>query len=143
MHSRLCVTQLENNSFFSAFFPSQTLPQDVLPGMAAIVQDKLNLGECATMDIRSACCGSFQGFTSGKTLFQPVLLILFVAVQYLKCGTYKTICVIGSDVGTIFADLNLGTHYFLGAKCCKNSQNHLCFFCFCIYKIVVNQLRWT
>ena len=45
------------------------------------------------MDIRSACCGTFQGFVTG--------------VQYCKTGFYRNVLVIGADVGSVYGDLEL------------------------------------
>jgi 3-oxoacyl-[acyl-carrier-protein] synthase-3 len=67
-------------------------PDYPVPSTSSIVQDKLGLAECSVMDIRSACCGSIQG--------------IITACQFLRTGYYRTAVVVGSDVGTVFGNLN-------------------------------------
>jgi len=67
-------------------------PDYPVPGTSPLVQEKLNIPECSVMDIRSACCGSLTAFTT--------------AIQYLQTGHYRTVAVVGCDVGSMFGNLD-------------------------------------
>jgi len=71
---------------------STCTPDYPVPSTSSLVIDKLKIPKCAVIDIRSACCGTIQG--------------TITAMQYLKTGYYNTIVVIGSDVGTVFGNLD-------------------------------------
>lgn len=62
---------------------STSSPDYPLPPMVTLVQDKLGLRRCATLEIRSGCSGSAAA--------------LDVARRYLEQGAYRTAIVIGSE----------------------------------------------
>lgn len=62
---------------------STASPDYPLPPMVTLVQEKLGLRRCATLEIRSGCCGTVEA--------------LDVARLYLERGIYQTAIVIGSE----------------------------------------------
>ncbi|HLN61059.1 MAG TPA: ketoacyl-ACP synthase III [Symbiobacteriaceae bacterium] len=62
---------------------STSSPDYPLPPMVTLVQDKLGLRRCATLEVRSGCSGSVAA--------------LDVARRYLEQGAYRTAVVIGSE----------------------------------------------
>lgn len=62
---------------------STSSPDYLLPPMITLVQDKLGLPRCATIEIRSGCAGAVEA--------------LDVARLYLERGLYRTAVVVGSE----------------------------------------------
>ena len=62
---------------------STSSPDYLLPPMATLVQDKLGLRRCATVEIRSGCAGAVEAMA--------------LARLYLERGSYKTAVVVGSE----------------------------------------------
>lgn len=62
---------------------STASPDYLLPPEATLVQDRLGLRRCATLEIRSGCAGAAEG--------------LDVARLYLERGIYRTAVVVGSE----------------------------------------------
>merc|ERR1712137_921768 len=99
-NSTLCANAIRN-ALENAHMPKDEVdmiivatatPDYPIPGTSPIVQEKLDIKECAVLDVRSACCGS--------------LTAVITAMQYLRSGFFKTIAVCGSDVGSIFGNLD-------------------------------------
>ncbi|MBT3586894.1 MAG: ketoacyl-ACP synthase III [Halobacteriovoraceae bacterium] len=59
-------------------------PDHDFPGTAVFLQEKMGLAEIPTLDIRQQCTG--------------FLYAISVADQYIRCGTYKNILVVGAEV---------------------------------------------
>jgi 3-oxoacyl-[acyl-carrier-protein] synthase-3 len=62
---------------------STASPDVLLPPMATLLQDRLGLRKCATLDVRSGCAGAVE--------------VLDVARMYLERGQYRTAVVVGSE----------------------------------------------
>ena len=62
---------------------STASPDFLLPPMVTMVQDRLGLRSCATLEVRSGCAGAVEAMD--------------VARLYLERGQYKTAVVIGSE----------------------------------------------
>ena len=63
-------------------------PDYPAPPTVVYVQEQLNLERCAVLELRSGCVGFIQA--------------LAVAQGFLKCGQYKNILVIGSELNSSF-----------------------------------------
>ncbi len=59
-------------------------PDHTFPGMAPFIQDKLDLGGCAIVDIRNQCTG--------------FLYSLSIADSWIRTGLFKTVLVTGSEI---------------------------------------------
>ncbi len=74
---------------------STASPEYHLPPMVTLVQERLGIARCATMEIRSGCAGFVEAFE--------------VARMYLERGTYKTAVVVGSEaISPLLAPVYLG-----------------------------------
>jgi 3-oxoacyl-[acyl-carrier-protein] synthase-3 len=62
---------------------STASPDVLLPPMATLLQDRLGLRKCATLDVRSGCAGAVEA--------------LDVARMYLERGQYRTAVVVGTE----------------------------------------------
>jgi len=62
---------------------STASPEFHLPPMVTLLQERLGIAKCATMEIRSGCAGFVEAFD--------------VARMYLERGTYSTAVVVGSE----------------------------------------------
>jgi 3-oxoacyl-[acyl-carrier-protein] synthase-3 len=62
---------------------STASPEYLMPPMVTLVQDRLGLARCATMEIRSGCAGAVEA--------------LDVARMYLERGVYETAVVVGTE----------------------------------------------
>ncbi len=67
-----------------------TTPDMPLPSAACFVQEKIGAKNAAAFDLAAACAGFVYG--------------LVTAEQFIKCGTYKTVLVIGADLISSFID---------------------------------------
>jgi 3-oxoacyl-[acyl-carrier-protein] synthase-3 len=59
-------------------------PDQPMPNTACILQHKLGARDCMAVDISAACTGFVYGFS--------------IADQFIRCGTYKNILVVGAEV---------------------------------------------
>jgi 3-oxoacyl-[acyl-carrier-protein] synthase-3 len=73
---------------------STASPEYPLPPMVTLVQEKLGLRACSTLEIRSGCAGAVEAFE--------------VASMYLESGRHRTAVVVGSEaISPIIAPLYL------------------------------------
>ena len=75
-------------------------PDRLAPSTATILQDKLGLYNAAAFDIAAVCSG--------------FLFAMSVANQYISCGTYKTILVVGADTFSKITDWEKRDSVFFG-----------------------------
>lgn len=61
-----------------------TIPETIIPGCAFMIQDGLGAERAGAFDINAACSGFVYG--------------LATASQFISCGTYKNILVVGTEV---------------------------------------------
>lgn len=61
-------------------------PDMIFPSTACLVQKKLNTSGAAAFDLQAACTGFIYGMT--------------IASQFIECGMYKTVLLIGADAFT-------------------------------------------
>jgi 3-oxoacyl-[acyl-carrier-protein] synthase III len=74
---------------------STASPEYHLPPMVTLVQERLGIASCATMEIRSGCAGFVEA--------------LDVARMYLERGSYSTAVVVGSEaISPLLAPVYLG-----------------------------------
>jgi 3-oxoacyl-[acyl-carrier-protein] synthase-3 len=74
---------------------STASPDYHLPPMVTLVQERLGIAKCATMELRSGCAGFVEA--------------LDVARMYLERGTYRTAVVVGSEaISPLLAPVYLG-----------------------------------
>jgi 3-oxoacyl-[acyl-carrier-protein] synthase-3 len=67
-----------------------TTPDMPLPSCACLVQDKIGARNAAAFDLAAACAG--------------FLYALVTAEQFIRCGTYRTILIIGADQISSYID---------------------------------------
>lgn len=77
---------------------SSCTPDYLVPPTSTLIQEKLGIAEVATMDVRSACSGSMQALIAG--------------VQFIKSGHHRTIAVVGTDLPSMFGNLDRDSKYF-------------------------------
>ncbi len=65
-------------------------PENVYPGTACLLQNRLGLKKGAAFDIQAACSGSIFGID--------------IANQYIKSGAAKTVLVVGSEINSRITD---------------------------------------
>ncbi len=68
---------------------NSSTPDYPIPPMSTLIQERLGIGECATVELRSGCVGAVTA--------------LAVATQFLHGGMFETALVITSDLPTAFA----------------------------------------
>jgi 3-oxoacyl-[acyl-carrier-protein] synthase-3 len=74
---------------------STASPDHALPPMVTLLQARLGLTRCATIEVRSGCAGAVEG--------------LDVATQYLRSGRFRTAVVVGSEmISPLLAPIFLG-----------------------------------
>jgi 3-oxoacyl-[acyl-carrier-protein] synthase-3 len=74
---------------------STASPEYPLPPMVTLLQEKLGLRACSTIEIRSGCAGAVEAFE--------------VASMYLETGRHRTAVVVGSEaISPLIAPLYLG-----------------------------------
>lgn len=66
-------------------------PDYLLPSTVTFVQEKLNIQECAVIEIRSGCSGIAQAIS--------------IAIQYINNNAYEKILVIGSELISPFGNI--------------------------------------
>lgn len=71
-------------------------PDYLIPATSPFVQEKIEVEECATIDIRAGCIGVIQAISIGT--------------QFIRSGVYNTALLIGSELSSPFL-----THKFIGS----------------------------
>jgi 3-oxoacyl-[acyl-carrier-protein] synthase-3 len=91
-------------------------PDYPVPSTATIVQEKLELGELAAIDVRSACryCPPPHPPPLNRDIHMRVCVLrsgfaqaVTIAAQFLRTGYYDTVLVIGSEVTSTTGNLDV------------------------------------
>ncbi len=69
-----------------------TTPDIIFPSTACLLQARLGVGNCASMDVNAACSG--------------FLYALSVADKFIRCGDARTVLVVGAETLTRIVDWN-------------------------------------